>query len=79
MGSNYSKSNVGTDAVAQKNDLDKDISTNPDPRSPTPEIARTPLQVCIYIHVFELVHAINHAFVFKMLGQNVGEVIFIKK
>lgn len=44
MGSNYSKSNAETDAVVQKNDLDKDISTNPDPRSPTPEIARTPLQ-----------------------------------
>lgn len=55
MGSNYSKSNAETDAVAQKNDLDKDISTNPDPRSPTPEIARTPLQVCIlYVSIMVL-------------------------
>ncbi|CAB3239880.1 unnamed protein product [Arctia plantaginis] len=40
MGSNTSKSNEA--AVTVKNDLD--VCDNPDPRSPTPEIARTPLQ-----------------------------------
>lgn len=43
MGSSNSKTQ-GT-ATIQKNDLDKDIGGNPDPRSPTPEITRTPLQV----------------------------------
>ncbi|XP_045780467.1 uncharacterized protein LOC123877664 [Maniola jurtina] len=44
MGSNTSKSSTETAAVFQNNELDKDVSSNPDPRSPTPEIARTPLQ-----------------------------------
>ncbi|XP_038207663.1 uncharacterized protein LOC119829289 [Zerene cesonia] len=44
MGSNISKTGNETAAQAQKNDLDKDIGGNPDPRSPTPEITRTPLQ-----------------------------------
>ncbi|KPJ16679.1 hypothetical protein RR48_10278 [Papilio machaon] len=42
MGSNTSKSISETAVHEQKNDLD--IDTNPDPRSPTPEITRTPLQ-----------------------------------
>ncbi|CAK1601917.1 unnamed protein product [Parnassius mnemosyne] len=42
MGSNSSKSINETAACVQKNDLD--IDSNPDPRSPTPEITRTPLQ-----------------------------------
>nr|XP_026501046.1 uncharacterized protein LOC113404388 [Vanessa tameamea] len=44
MGGNISKSNTATAALTQKNDLDKDTSNNSDPRSPTPEITRTPLQ-----------------------------------
>ncbi|XP_045491056.1 uncharacterized protein LOC123690937 [Colias croceus] len=44
MGSNISKTGNETAAQAQKNDQDKDIGGNPDPRSPTPEITRTPLQ-----------------------------------
>ncbi|XP_041975100.1 uncharacterized protein LOC121730215 [Aricia agestis] len=42
MGSNFSKSNE-TAEQAQKI-TEKDIGGNPDPRSPTPEITRTPLQ-----------------------------------
>ncbi|KPI94797.1 PREDICTED: uncharacterized protein LOC106124623 [Papilio xuthus] len=42
MGSNTSKSISETAVHEQKNDLD--TNTNPDPRSPTPEITRTPLQ-----------------------------------
>ncbi|CAG4979124.1 unnamed protein product [Parnassius apollo] len=42
MGSNSSKSINETAACVHKNDLD--IDSNPDPRSPTPEITRTPLQ-----------------------------------
>ncbi|XP_030029393.1 uncharacterized protein LOC115446754 [Manduca sexta] len=41
MGSNASKTTIET-AVVQKNEAD--IINNPDPRSPTPEITRTPLQ-----------------------------------
>lgn len=41
MGSNISKSNEA--ASTMKNDLD--VCNNSDPRSPTPEITRTPLQV----------------------------------
>ncbi|OWR48915.1 hypothetical protein KGM_203844 [Danaus plexippus plexippus] len=41
MGSNTSKTSPEPAAPSQKNDSDKD---NPDPRSPTPEITRTPLQ-----------------------------------
>lgn len=48
MGSNASKSSTETAALTQKNDSDKDISSNSDPRSPTPEITRTPLQVRVY-------------------------------
>lgn len=48
MGSNTSKSISETTVHEQKNDLD--INTNPDPRSPTPEITRTPLQVFILNH-----------------------------
>ncbi|XP_046978847.1 uncharacterized protein LOC124544368 [Vanessa cardui] len=44
MGGNISKSSTETAALTQKNDLDKDTSNNSDPRSPTPEITRTPLQ-----------------------------------
>ncbi|XP_023947654.1 uncharacterized protein LOC112052706 [Bicyclus anynana] len=44
MGSNTSKSSTETAAISQNNELDKDVSSNPDPRSPTPEITRTPLQ-----------------------------------
>lgn len=44
MGSNASKSNPETAAPSQNNDLE-DVNGNPDPRSPTPEITRTPLQV----------------------------------
>ncbi|XP_026501046.2 uncharacterized protein LOC113404388 [Vanessa tameamea] len=44
MGGNISKSSTATAALTQKNDLDKDTSNNSDPRSPTPEITRTPLQ-----------------------------------
>ncbi|XP_034830842.1 cell division cycle-associated protein 3-like [Maniola hyperantus] len=44
MGSNTSKSSTETAAVSQNNEFDKDVSSNPDPRSPTPEITRTPLQ-----------------------------------
>ncbi|XP_045527500.1 uncharacterized protein LOC123716048 [Pieris brassicae] len=43
MGSNNSKSH-DTAAASQKNETGKDIGGNPDPRSPTPEITRTPLQ-----------------------------------
>ncbi|XP_022117512.2 uncharacterized protein LOC110994903 [Pieris rapae] len=43
MGSNNSKWH-DTAAASQKNETNKDISGNPDPRSPTPEITRTPLQ-----------------------------------
>ncbi|XP_039759513.1 uncharacterized protein LOC120633374 [Pararge aegeria] len=42
MGSNTSKSSTETAAVSQNNELDD--SSNSDPRSPTPEITRTPLQ-----------------------------------
>lgn len=42
MGSNTSKSTNDTTVVALNNDLVN--SSNPDPRSPTPEITRTPLQ-----------------------------------
>lgn len=55
MGSNTSKTSPEPAAPSQKNDSDKD---NPDPRSPTPEITRTPLQVfgihpyCITIEKF---------------------------
>lgn len=50
MGSNSSKSGTETAAFTQKNDLDKDSSSNSDPRSPTPEITRTPLQVRRYLY-----------------------------
>lgn len=43
MGINNSKTNPET-AVVTKNNVN--ICTNVDPRSPTPEIKRTPLQVC---------------------------------
>lgn len=42
MGSNTSKPNNETTVVTMKNDLD--ACDNSDPRSPTPEITRTPLQ-----------------------------------
>ncbi|CAH2050277.1 unnamed protein product, partial [Iphiclides podalirius] len=42
MGTNSSKSINETAGHVQKNDLN--VEVNPDPRSPTPEIARTPLQ-----------------------------------
>lgn len=49
MGSNTSKPNNEAAVVTVKNDLD--ICNNPDPRSPTPEITRTPLQVSEIIYV----------------------------
>lgn len=42
MGSNSTKQNNEAAAQLQKNN---DVDANSDPRSPTPEIARTPLQV----------------------------------
>ncbi|XP_068626529.1 uncharacterized protein msb1l [Battus philenor] len=42
MGTNTSKPTIETAAPQQKSDLN--IGDNPDPRSPTPEITRTPLQ-----------------------------------
>lgn len=41
MGSNGSKPNHDTSVVIQKRDAD--VCDNPDPRSPTPEVSRTPL------------------------------------
>lgn len=43
MGSNTSKPNGEAAVHVQKNDLD--VGDSSDPRSPTPEIVRTPLQV----------------------------------
>ena len=43
MGSNSSKPHNESVDLTQKNDLEHEV--NPDPRSPTPEIIRTPLQV----------------------------------
>lgn len=42
MGSNSSKQNNEAPGQLKKND---DVDANSDPRSPTPEIVRTPLQV----------------------------------
>ena len=48
MGTNTSKpnNNEAPTVAYAKNELEvPDICNNPDPRSPTPEISRTPLQV----------------------------------
>ncbi|CAK1544666.1 unnamed protein product [Leptosia nina] len=42
MGSNISKTDAATNEKSEV--LNKDVSGHPDPRSPTPEITRTPLQ-----------------------------------
>lgn len=49
MGSNTSKTSNDPTVQSLKNDTEKDIGGNPDPRSPTPEIARTPLQVIVFM------------------------------
>lgn len=59
MGSNGSKPNneMSTSIVIQKTDAD--VCDNPDPRSPTPEVSRTPLHVSYVIIVYKMYHGLQ--------------------